>query len=243
MLLEIGLPILIFIAAALYAAVGHAGASGYLAAMALFGLAPAEMKPAALTLNILVASIATVKYVRAGFFSMPLFWPLALLAIPAAFIGGRLQLPSYYYKPLIGIVLIYAAWRLVWKPQVSTEPVRRGRLGYLIVAGACIGLMSGLTGVGGGIFLSPLLLFAGWATARESSGVAAPFILVNSLAALLGLMSTNITFPDAMPVWAIAAVAGGYLGADYGSKRLASPAILSLLACALIIAGIKMLLT
>lgn len=240
---EIGLTILIFVAAALYASVGHAGASGYLAAMALFGLAPAEMRPAALTLNVLVAVIATVKYVRAGYFSWPLFWPLALLAIPASYAGGRLQLPPHYYKPLLGAILLYSAWRLMRQPKSETQHTHQAPYWALLCAGAAIGLLSGLTGVGGGIFLSPLLLFAGWSSLRVASGVAAPFILVNSVAGLLGLMSTNPTLPSAMPIWAVAAIAGGYLGADYGSKRLTNPAILKLLSVVLAVAGVKMLLT
>lgn len=241
--LEIGLTFLIFVAAALYASVGHAGASGYLAAMALFGLAPSEMKPAALTLNILVASIATVKYVRAGCFSWALFWPLALLAIPAAYLGGSLHLPPHFYRPLIGVILLYAAIRLVVKPKSASQLINKAPFFMLLISGASIGLLSGLTGVGGGIFLSPLLLFAGWASVREASGVAAPFILVNSIAGLLGLMSTQLVLPSGTPIWAVAAVIGGYIGADYGSKRFANPVILGLLSLVLGIAGFKMLLT
>lgn len=239
---EIALPLLMAVAAVLYASVGHAGASGYLAAMALFGVAPAEMKPAALVLNVLVASIASFKYVRAGHFSWPLFWPLALFSIPAAYLGGRWQLPVHYYRPLVGLVLVYAAWRLLLKPPSAATVLRQPALSILFVTGAAIGLLSGLTGVGGGIFLSPILLFAAWAGVRQASGIAAPFILVNSLAGLLGLLSVSPQLPSALPVWAVAAIAGGYVGAEYGSRRLPNPVILKLLAIVLLVAGIKMLL-
>lgn len=243
--IEIGLGLMILVAAALYAAVGHGGASGYLAAMALFGLAPAEMRPTALILNVLVASIATFKYARAGCFSWPLFWPSALLAIPAAYAGGTMHLPGHYYKPLIGLILIYSAWRLLQAQRetpVEAGAIRPAPIWALLLAGAAIGFLSGLTGVGGGIFLSPLLLFAGWAGARQASGIAAPFILLNSLAGLAGLASTHPSLPSAMPLWALAALLGGYLGADYGSKRLPGSGILILLALVLLIAGVKMML-
>jgi hypothetical protein len=234
---------LIFMAALLYASVGHAGASGYLAAMALFGMAPAVMKPTALTLNVFVAIIASIKFYRAGCFSGRLFWPLALASVPMAFLGGYLQLPAQFYRPLVGVILLYAAWRLVWRPA-REDVVKEERPGLpVLLAGAVIGFLSGLTGVGGGIFLSPLLLFTGWATPRVASGVAAPFILVNSLAGLLGLLGHQPQLPPQIPYWALAAVAGGFLGAEYGSRRLAGPTILKLLAAVLVVAGLKMILS
>lgn len=238
----IALAILIFVAAALYSSVGHAGASGYLAAMAMFGLAPAIMKPTALTLNILVAVVATTKFYRAGCFSRQLFVPFALGSVPFSFIGGFLTLPGYVYKPIVGVVLLYSAYRLLTglgvKPQISAPP-----LWAALLSGAGIGLVSGLAGVGGGIFLSPLLLFAGWAETRMASGVAAAFILVNSVAGLLGYVSAFTTLPTEILVWAPAAVIGGWLGSQYGSARLTPSIILKLLAAVLLVAGMKMLLT
>ena len=233
---------LIFLAAALYSSVGHAGASGYLAAMALFGLAPAVMKPTALTLNILVAVIATTKFYRAGCFSWKLFAPFAISSVPFAFIGGAISLPGYLYKPVVGLVLLYSAYRLVAGKGIKAE-VTHPPLLPVAASGAGIGLLSGLTGVGGGIFLSPLLLFAGWAETRQASGVAAAFILVNSAAALLGHYSAVSHLPAEVVAWAPAAILGGWIGAQYGSKRLPAPIILNLLAAVLLVAGLKMLFT
>jgi len=235
---------LILVAALLYSSVGHAGASGYLAAMALMGISPAAMKPAALMLNILVAIIATAKYCRAGAFSWPLFWPFALASVPFAYLGGSLTLPDHFYKPLIGIILIYSAWRAFRSAhhpfKVADAPPP---LPLSLLAGAALGFLAGLTGVGGGIFLSPLLLFFRWAEARVISGIAAAFILVNSVAGLLGIMTTSPELPPALPYWAVAAVGGGLVGAEYGSKRLGNPAIKKLLAVVLVIAGAKMIAT
>ncbi|WP_448335566.1 sulfite exporter TauE/SafE family protein [Bellilinea sp.] len=237
------LPTLIFLAAILYASVGHGGASGYLAVMALFGVAPAVMKPTALTLNILVSLIALIKFYRAGCFSWRLFLPFALTSVPLAFVGGSIVLPTTLYKPIVGVVLIYAAARLFFsagKPQAA-EP-RAINIPLAVFFGAVIGLLSGLTGVGGGIFLSPLLVFLRWADVRQTGGVAAAFILVNSISGLLGHFSVVSELPSFIPVWAVAAVAGGWLGAEFGSRRLGNPALRRLLAAVLVIAGLKMIL-
>ncbi len=235
------LALMIFLAATLYASVGHGGASGYLAAMALLGVAPEVMKPAALTLNVLVAGIATFKFYRVGAFSWRLFLPLIATSIPCAFIGGSLQLPGEIYKPLVGVVLIYAAGRSFFTAgnyQALEQP--NISLPLLLVCGAAIGLLSGLTGVGGGIFLSPILLMLRWADTKVISGIAAAFIVVNSLAGLAGLVTQGATLPDGIGGWAIAAVLGGWLGAEYGSRKLTRPAIQRLLGVVLLIAGIKM---
>ncbi|HEY0081272.1 MAG TPA: sulfite exporter TauE/SafE family protein, partial [Pyrinomonadaceae bacterium] len=168
------LSILILAAAALYSSVGHAGASGYLAAMALFGLAPATMKPTALCLNILVASVATFRFARAGCFHWPLFWPFAVASVPLAFVGGALTLPTTIYKQIVGLTLLYAAVRLFLftsaKAGAAAEAgTRNVPLAAAMLSGGVIGLLSGLTGVGGGIFLSPLLLLLGWADTRRTA--------------------------------------------------------------------------
>jgi hypothetical protein len=232
---------LIFVAALLYASVGHAGASGYLAVMALLGVAPAEMKPAALVLNILVAVIASWKFWRAGAFSWRLFWPVALVSIPLAYLGGQITLPGHLYKPLVGAVLLYAAWRFFRSPDFSARATAPPPYALAMLAGAAMGFLSGLTGVGGGIFLSPLFLFCGWGKIREVSGVAALFILVNSAAGLLGAMTNGITLPAALPYWAAAAVLGGFIGAELGSRRLPGEKMQKVLALVLVIAGVKMI--
>lgn len=235
---------LMLLAALLYASVGHAGASGYLAAMALFGVAPLVMKPTALLLNVIVASIASWKYLRAGCFSRELFWPVALAAVPMAFLGGLVTLPPGAYKPMLGVVLLYSAWRFLARPVTESAALRRPALAWRLAAGAGIGLLSGLTGVGGGIFLSPLALFLGWGRVREISGVAALFILVNSLAGLAGFFTRHgFVVPEGFPLWATAVVAGGWLGAELGSRRLPVALLQKILAAVLLVAGGKMLLT
>ena len=236
---------LIFLAATLYASVGHAGASGYLAAMALMGVAPATMKPTALILNILVASIACIKYYRVGAFAWKLFLPLVIGSIPLAYIGGGMSLPNHIYKPIVGAVLIYAAaYSFFTAHNASTATAfTPPPLIVLLCAGAALGFLSGLTGVGGGIFLSPLMLMLRWAPVKVISGVAAAFILVNSIAGLLGLITVAPTLPAGIYYWAVAAVVGGFIGAEFGSKRLGNPSIQRLLALVLLIGGVKMVVS
>jgi uncharacterized membrane protein YfcA len=235
--------ILFFAGAALYASVGHAGASAYLAVMGLYSFAPSVMKPTALALNILVAAVATLKFYRAGLFSWRLFWPFAVASIPAAFIGGAMTLPTRSYKIVVGIVLLYAA---VWMFRSSLRPLQATAhpppLWAAVVSGLAIGFLSGLTGVGGGIFLSPLILYMTWADTRATSGVAAPFILVNSIAGLLGQLSNVSQLPPNILVWGAAAVVGGWIGATYGSKHAPPPILRQLLSLVLIVAGVKLIL-
>lgn len=240
---NIVLPILIFVSAVLYSSVGYAGASGYIAIMGLMGVAPATMKPAALILNILVAVSATFKFYRAGAFSWKLFWPLAVSSMPCAYIGGFLALPGYIYNPLIGIILIYAAWRAFRSANSRSEKsFKTAPVPVLFVCGAGIGLLSGLTGIGGGIFLGPLLLFFRWAEPKVISGIAAVFILTNSISSLLGVISTDaIVLPKSFSFWILAAVIGGFIGAEWGSQRLSNMAVQKLLALVLLITGVKMI--
>jgi len=231
----------IFAAALLYSAVGHAGASGYLAAMAIFSVAPESMRPAALVLNILVATVATVRFYRAGCFSWSIFWPFALASVPFAFLGGALTLPDTIYKQVVGLMLLFAAYRLFRNHVADTTKRIPTLLGLL--SGAGIGLLSGLTGTGGGIFLSPMLLFMGWAETKESAGVSAAFILVNSIAGIIGLFTKPVVLPNMVSYWAIGAVVGGLIGSELGSKRLGNPTLRRLLAVVLVIAGGKLMLT
>ena len=234
--------ILFFVGAALYASVGHGGASSYLAAMGLFSLAPDVMKPTALALNILVASVATFKFYRAGLFSWRIFWPFAAASVPAAFVGGAVMLPTRWYKIVVGVVLLYAA---VWMFKSALRPISKEThsppLWAAVLAGLAIGFLSGLTGVGGGIFLSPLLLSMGWAETRATSGVAAPFILVNSIAGLLGHIASVSQLPPNVPVWGAAALIGGWIGASYGSKRAPVPVLRQLLSLVLVVASVKLI--
>lgn len=229
------------IVATLYSSVGHAGATGYLAVMAIAGMSPALMKPTALTLNIIVASIATFKYYKRGAFSWQIFLPLVLASFPFAYLGGRITLPSEYYKPLVGLFLLYAAWRAFATSKNSpTYTIKPVSWPILIACGAGLGFLSGLTGVGGGVFLSPLMLMMHWAPLRVISGIAAAFILVNSLSGLVGLLSKGILIAPGLPWWAITVLIGGFFGAEYGSGRFKPETIQRLLAITLLIAGIKL---
>jgi uncharacterized membrane protein YfcA len=238
------LAVLVLAISTLYASVGHGGASGYLAAMALLSVNAAAMRPTALALNIIVASIGLYKYWRAGWFSWTVLWPFVVTSIPAAFIGGAIELPVHVYMPLVGAALLYAAFRLYKSSRGALPDVTRSMpRSASLVTGGGIGLLSGLTGVGGGIFLSPILLLGGWCDTRTTSGVAAAFILVNSVAGLAGYVSQGAGLPDFLPVLAVTVVVGGLIGAELGSRRLPLPMVRRLLALVLLIAGLKMVFT
>ena len=231
-----------FLVAVLYSSVGHAGASGYIAVMSLMSLAPAVIKPSALALNILVAAIASWQFFRAGHFSWRLFWPFALLSVPFAFVGGYVTLPEFGFKILLGLVLLYSAFRLFAEPgrePAAAAPARPAALG----AGAAFGLLSGLTGTGGGIFLTPLLLLKGWARAKQAAAVSALFILLNSTAGLLGNISSTRSLPDYLPSLLVAAGVGGLIGSHFGSRKFAPLWIKRFLAAVLFIAGVKLIFT
>jgi len=231
------------LAAFVYASVGHGGASAYIAAMALAGVAPQEMRPIALVLNVLVSAVASFKFYRAGHFRWRLFWPFAAVSIPAAYAGGAITLPGHAYKAIVGAVLVYAAWQL-WRSARAGEEMREVReppLALAMAIGGGLGLLSGLTGVGGGIFLSPLLLILGWAGTKQTSAVAAPFILVNSIAGLAGAFLTHsMALPGHLWILGCAVLVGGWLGAEYGSRRFTNPLIRRMLAVVLAVAGAKM---
>ena len=232
----------VLVVAFLYSSVGHAGASGYIAVMSLMSLAPDVIKPTALTLNILVASIGTWQFWRAGYFSWRLFWPFALLAVPMAFVGGYLNLPAQVFKVMVGIILLYSAVRFLMPAPVEREPKEPPRA-VALASGGFIGLLAGLTGTGGGIFLTPLLLLAGWARVKSAAAVSALFILCNSIAGLLGNVGSTKQFPTFALVLAAAAAIGGSVGSYLGSRRFDPAVIKRLLAVVLVIAGSKLILT
>lgn len=238
------LGLLILCAAILYSSVGHGGASAYLAVMALFGTSAAVMRPTALVLNLFVAGIAAAQFARAGWFRWRLFWPFAVASVPMAFFGGRLSLADPTYRRVLGAVLLFAAVRLAVRFAAAAEkPLRPLPLPLAMVLGALIGLLSGLTGVGGGIFLSPLLLVGRWAEPKPTAAVSAAFIWVNSLAGLLGRPGSLALLPPSTVLWIGAAVLGGLIGASQGSRRLASLTLRRLLALVLLVAGVKLILS
>jgi uncharacterized membrane protein YfcA len=238
--------VLLFLAigliAFLYSSVGHAGASGYIATMTLFGIMPTIIRPTALVLNILVASIGTFQFWRAGHFSWKLFWPFAVFSIPAAYLGGYLQPSASVLRILIGIVLLFSSARLIFRrsdPPKTFPPSRP----IAISVGAGLGFLAGLTGTGGGIFLTPLLLFCQWAHIRQAAAVSALFIWVNSIAGLIGYFTKTRSIPSLGLILAAAAIIGGIIGSHLGSRRLAVRVISIFLAAVLVIAGTKLIFT
>ena len=235
-----------FLVATLYTSVGHAGASGYLATMALAGVAPDSMRPIALALNILVASFTVARFARAGFFSWRGLWPFLLGSVPLAAVGGAWKLATHAYYVVVGVALLLSAFVLLWRAHSHRIP-REGPVAVpavpAVFIGASIGLLSGLTGTGGGIFLSPVILLAGWAGPRHTAGISSPFILVNSSVALAAGSFTWASLPAETGWLALAVLAGALLGTWLGLRRLSVTGLLTALALVLGLAAAKLFLT
>lgn len=236
------LPLALFVGAVLYTSVGHAGASAYIAIMTVFGLSPAVIKPTALMLNVLVAAFISIRFIRNGYFDKRLALLVVMGAIPASFIGGYVQLPDHWYKPLVGLILLFAALRLVSAGRTEQYDQTRPPKGPIAtLAGMGIGLVSGLTGTGGGIFLSPLVVLKRWTTLKQTSGTAAVFILCNSLSGLLGNYAAVKSLPSLLPIYGIAVLAGAVVGTTLGIRRFDNRGLRWCLSAVLVIAGGKFL--
>jgi hypothetical protein len=234
--------LLMGLAAALYSTVGHGGASAYLAIMALFAVAPETMRPTALALNLVVAGLAGLRYWQAGQINFRLLAAFVVTAAPAAFIGGGIQVPPEVYRPLVGLILWAAAVRLFWQPaRLAEREPKPPSLAIALPSGAGLGLLAGLTGTGGGIFLSPLIILFGWEDARRTSGVAAGFIFVNSLAGLAGNFASLRSLPGELPILVATVAAGALAGTWLGAGRLPKPRLLQGLGLVLVIAGAKLI--
>ncbi len=233
-----------FVIALLYSTVGHAGASGYLATMALLSFTPDVMKPTALALNIIVALVTTVRFAMAGYFSWRLFWPFAFASVPMAYLGGGMSADATIYRILVGIALVFAALHLILRSNVATDDSERvtypGIAASLAVGGG-IGFLSGLTGVGGGIFLSPVLIILHWAGLRRTAAVAAAFILLNSISGLTGYLHKGGALPDHIAFWSAAVVSGGIIGSSLGATKFNSRVLRVLLGVMLVMAGAKLI--
>ncbi len=228
-----------FLMAALYASVGHGGASAYLAVMGVLGMAPATMKPIALTLNIAVSLLALVMFARAGHFRGRLFWPLAAASVPAAFIGGWLQFPDPIFKLILASALVFGAWRLAFGGKTEEIVTREPPLPAILVLGAALGFLSGLIGIGGGIFLTPLLIFFRWAPTKPAAAISAAFIFVNSLAGLFGFLAKGGATPSITWLLLPAVMTGAWVGSSWGSRSAGSPALRRSLAVVLVVAAAK----
>lgn len=240
------LPLLLFaflLASMLYASVGHGGASAYLAVMGFAGMMPAEMKPIALTLNIAVSSMALTMFARAGYFRGEIFWPLALVSVPAAFLGGWLQSPDPVFKIILAVALLCGAWRLAFGSKADVEQTRAPHLAALFGLGLALGFVSGLIGIGGGIFLTPLLILFRWAPAKPAAAISAAFILANSLSGLGGYLTQGGAVSTLAWMLLPAVLIGGWLGATWGSSRAHPPALRQALAIVLVVAATKFLVT
>jgi hypothetical protein len=234
--------LLIGIMAFLYASVGHGGASGYLALMALFGTSPALMKSSALILNVFVSLIAFIQYYRAGHFRWNLFWPFVITSIPLSYIGATLPITDSLYKKLLAVALAIAIARMLFQP-VDKKETKSVILWLSLVIGAAIGLLSGMLGIGGGIILSPVILLLGWGRVKETAAVSALFIFVNSMSGLYGLFQKGFVPNTQLSTWLIAALIGGTLGAYQGSFKFNLQTLRYILASVLLIAVAKLYLT
>jgi uncharacterized membrane protein YfcA len=241
--LQIVFILLLFVVAFLYASVGHGGASGYLALMALFGMAPEFMKPTALLLNLFVSLSAFILFYRGGHFKWKLFLPFALASIPMSFVGGVISLDADIYKKLLGVLLLIPVIRMLFFPNTDESELKEGNIGLSIFIGATIGFLSGLIGIGGGIILSPVLLMMRWTNQKQTAAISALFIFVNSLSGLAGQLSTGLVLQSSMVSYVAVAFCGGTIGGWLGAGKFNQQILKYLLAIVLFVAALKLLLT
>ena len=234
---------LLFVVAFLYASVGHGGASGYLALMAIFSVTPAVMKPTALLLNLFVAGSSFYQFYKGGHFKWKIFWPFAAASIPFSFLGGMITIEQFIYKKILGVLLLIPVVRFFFFRNTDPKDFRTPQLVLSLLIGAVIGFLSGLIGIGGGIILSPVLLLLKWTDQKQTAAISAAFILVNSVAGLAGMLTRGIAFSPDMVWYVVVAFAGGLCGAYFGAKKFHQDALKTILACVLALAAYKLLFT
>lgn len=234
---------LLFLVAFLYASVGHGGASGYLALMAIFSAAPEVMKPTALLLNLFVSLVSFAQFYRGGHFRWKLFWPFALASIPLSFLGGLVLVDGTIYKKILGVLLLVPIARFLFFRHREVETPETASLPLSLAAGGSIGFLSGLIGIGGGILLSPVILLLRWANQKETAAISALFIFVNSAAGLTGQLTKGVQFSSDMFGFVAIAFAGGLAGAYFGARRFPQAALKNILAMVLLLAVYKLLFT
>ncbi len=235
--------ILLFIVALLYASVGHGGASGYLALMAIYGFAPEVMKPTALILNLFVSLTSFLLFYKGGHFKWKLFLPFALASIPLSFLGGTIALDAHIYKKVLGVLLLFPVMRFFIFPNTDDKDLKESNLVISILVGAVIGFLSGLIGIGGGILLSPILLLLNWTNQKQTAAISALFIFVNSVAGLAGQISHGIKIEPEMFSFVTIAFGGGLIGAWFGSLKFNQKILKYTLAIVLLMASVKLIIT
>ena len=235
--------ILLFLVAFLYSSVGHGGASGYLALMAIFSIAPDVMKPTALLLNLFVSLTSFIQFYRGGYFKWKLFLPFAIASIPLAFIGGLVTVDATVYKKILGLLLIIPIIRFLFFSNIQVSEIKKSNTILSLFIGAVIGFLSGLIGIGGGIILSPVLLLLKWADMKQTAAISALFIFVNSLSGLAGQLTKGIHFSADMYMYVAIAFVGGICGAYFGSLKFKQTILKYLLALVLVMAAYKLLFT
>ena len=235
--------VLLFLVAFLYASVGHGGASGYLALMALFGVAPEVMKPTALLLNLFVSLTSFIQFYRGGHFRWKVFWPFALASIPMAYLGGVVMVEGAVYKKILGLLLIIPVIRFFFFSNTKVDDRKDTNLAVSLLIGGTIGFLSGLIGIGGGIILSPILLLLKWTDQKQTAAISALFIFVNSLSGLAGQLTKGIHFTTDMYAYVVIAFAGGFGGAYFGALKFRQAILKNVLATVLLLAVCKLLLT
>jgi len=234
---------LLFIVAFLYASVGHGGASGYLALMAIFAISPAVMKPTALLLNLFVSSTSFIQFYRGSHFKWKTFWPFALASIPLSFVGGMIMIESSLYKKFLGILLLIPVVRFFFFRNTDPKEFKPSNIPLSLAFGGLIGLLSGLIGIGGGIILSPILLLLKWTDQKQTAAISAAFIFVNSVAGLGGQLIKGFEFNSYMLSYVVVAFAGGICGAYFGALKFRQNVLKNVLGCVLILAAYKLIFT
>jgi hypothetical protein len=235
--------ILLFLVAFLYSSVGHGGASGYLALMAIFAITPDIMKPTALLLNLFVSLTSFIQFYRGKHFNWKIFLPFAIASIPMAFAGGSITVDDDIYKKILGLLLIIPIIRFLFFPNIQVTELKKANIALSLLIGAAIGFLSGLIGIGGGIILSPILLLLKWTDMKQTAAISALFIFVNSIAGLAGQLKKGVQFSPDMYLYVAIAFVGGVCGAYFGSLKFRHNILKYMLAVVLLVAAYKLLFT